>query len=195
MMVQMGMHRIVIDSGRINASKRFHIDATSAAEEDQSSRFDTRTTIGASGSFGFGLWSASASISSTIGYVSTDDVRTRENLTASAYLNNSVELHFRTDQVPLDRIASQHTVDRLRLNTLNPERELDIARQADAARLRLEAAAPAPAPSCSASAFQRGRPGAIRHRVRAHADSTSPPPRARFPARHRFRRHFWMPRR
>jgi hypothetical protein len=104
MMVQMGMHRIVIDSGRINASKRFHIDATSAAEEDQSSRFDTRTTIGASGSFGFGLWSASASISSTIGYVSTDDVRTRENLTASAYLNSSVELHFRTDQVPLDRI-------------------------------------------------------------------------------------------
>src|SRR5262249_36187592 len=127
-MVQMGMQRIVIDSGRINASMRFHIDATSAAAEDSHSGFDTRTTVGASGSVGFGIWSASASISSTIGYVSTDDVRTREDLTASADLNSSVELHFRTDQVPLDRIASQQTVERLRLSTLNPQHELHIAR-------------------------------------------------------------------
>jgi hypothetical protein len=134
-MVQMGMQRIVIDSGRINAAMRFHIDASSAAAEDRGSRFDTRTSVGASGSFGFGPWSASASVSTTIGYVSTTDVSTREELNASADLNSSVELHFRTDQVPLDRIASQQTVDRLRLNTLNPERELDIARQADEARM------------------------------------------------------------
>ena len=134
-MIQMGMQRIVIDSGRINAAMRFHIDASSAAAEDRASRFDTRHSVAASGSVGFGPWSASASVSSTIGYVSTTDVSTREDLSASADLNSSVELHFRTDQVPLDRLASQQTTERLRLNTLNPERELDIARQSDEARL------------------------------------------------------------
>ncbi|QNQ09671.1 hypothetical protein [Sphingomonas alpina] len=140
-MVQMGMQRIVIDSGRINASMRFHIDASSAAEEQSHSGFDTRTTMGASASGGFGLWSASASVNTTIGYVRTDDVATREQTNASADLNSSVELHFRTDQVPLDRIASEQTVERLRLNTLNPERELSIAAETDRARITADQAA------------------------------------------------------
>ena len=134
-MVQMGMQRIVVDSGRISAAMRFHIDATSAAAEQNHSGFDTRTTIGASASASLGWWSASASVSSTIGYVSTTDVQTREEVNASADLTSSVELHFRTDQVPLDRIASQQTVQRLQLNTLNPERELQIAAETDRARI------------------------------------------------------------
>jgi hypothetical protein len=134
-MVQMGMQRIVVDSGRISAAMRFHIDATSAAAEQNHSGFDTRTTIGASASASLGWWSASASVSSTIGYVSTTDVQTREEVSASADLTSSVELHFRTDQVPLDRIASQQTVQRLQLNTLNPERELQIAAETDRARI------------------------------------------------------------
>ena len=134
-MVQMGMQRIVIDSGRISAGMRFHIDAASAAAEQRHTGVDTRTTIGASGSVGFGWWSASASLSSTIGYVSTTDTQTREEVNAAADLTSSVELHFRTDQVPLDRIASQQTVQRLQLNTLNPERELQIAAETDRARI------------------------------------------------------------
>ena len=135
-MVQMGMQRIVVDSGRIQAGMRFHIDASSAAAEQNRSRFDTRTTIGARASGGFGIWRASASVDTTIGYVSATDRQTREELNASADLNSSVELHFRTDQVPLDRIASSQTVDRLRLNTLNPERELQIQQQTDQARIQ-----------------------------------------------------------
>jgi hypothetical protein len=134
-MIQMGMQRIVVDSGRINAAMKFHIDATSAAAEQRHTGFDTRTTIGASGSVGFGWWSASASVSSTIGYVSTTDTQTREDVNAAADLTSSVELHFRTDQVPLDRLASQQTVQRLHLNTLNPERELQIAAETDRARI------------------------------------------------------------
>jgi hypothetical protein len=134
-MVQMGMQRIVVDSGKISAGMRFHIDASSAAAEQSSTAFDTRTTIGASASGGFGPFSASASVNSTIGFVSTNDRRTSEDLNASADLTSSVELHFRTDQVPLDRIASQNTVARLALNTLNPEREMELNRQMDDARL------------------------------------------------------------
>jgi hypothetical protein len=139
-MVQMGMQRLVIDSGRISASMRFHIDASSAAEEQSHSGFDTRTTIGASASGGFGIWSASASVQSTIGYVRTDDLSTREATNASADLNSSVELQFRTDQIPLDRIASERTVERLRLNTLNPEKELQIAAETDRARIAADQA-------------------------------------------------------
>ena len=43
-MVQMGMQRIVIESGRLNASMRFHIDTSSAAENDKGSQFDMRNT-------------------------------------------------------------------------------------------------------------------------------------------------------
>jgi len=134
-MIQMGMQRIVIDSGRIHASMRFHIDATSAAAEQAHSGFDTRHSVAASGSVGFGPWSASASVSSTIGYVRTTDTQTEERTNASADLNSSVELQFRTDQVPLDRLASRQTVERLRLNTLNPEREMQIANETDRARI------------------------------------------------------------
>ena len=134
-MVQMGMQRIVVDSGKISAGMRFHIDASSAAAEQSSTALDTRTTIGASASGGIGPFSASASVNSTIGFVSTNDRRTSEDLNASADLTSSVELHFRTDQVPLDRIASQNTVARLALNTLNPEREMELNRQMDDARL------------------------------------------------------------
>ncbi|MEP6502921.1 MAG: hypothetical protein ABJD97_06310, partial [Betaproteobacteria bacterium] len=149
-MVQMGMQRIVVDSGRISAAMRFHIDATSAAAEQTHSGFDTRTTVGASASASLGWWSASASVNSTIGYVQTTDVQTREEVNAGADLTSSVELHFRTDQVPLDRIASQQTVQRLQLNTLNPERELQIAADTDRARIAarppVEAARAAPPP-------------------------------------------------
>jgi len=148
-MVQMGMQRIVIDSGRIAASMRFHIDAQSAAREQEHSGFDTRTTVGASASGGFGFWSASASVNSTIGYVRTDDVTTNESTNVSADLDSSVELHFRTDQVPLDRIASQNTVERLRLNTLNPEREAQIVAETDRARITAAGAANPPTAASS----------------------------------------------
>lgn len=133
-MVQMGMQRIVIDSGKITAGMRFHIDASSAAQDRQTSAFDTRTSVAASGSVGFGWWSASASMSSTIGYVRTSDTTTTEDLNASADLNSSVELNFRTDQVPLDRLASQATQQRLTQNSLNPTREAELQAQAEAAR-------------------------------------------------------------
>ncbi|HEY5722407.1 MAG TPA: hypothetical protein VIT45_08800, partial [Allosphingosinicella sp.] len=133
-MITMGMQRIVIDGGRISAGMRFHIDARSAAREDTGSQFDTRTEIGASASGGFGPFSASASLKQNIGFVSTRDVSTSEELNASADLTSNVELQFRTDQVPLDRLAAASTVERLRLNTVNPTRELEIAAQEDQAR-------------------------------------------------------------
>jgi len=187
-MIQMGMQRIVIDSGKITAGMRFHIDATSAAQDRQTSAFDTRTSVAASGSVGFGWWSASASLSSTIGYVRTSDTTTSEDLTASADLNSSVELNFRTDQVPLDRLASQATQERLTQNSLNPSRETELMLQAEQARearyqardtARASRAAPTPAsaqPVLAAPPAPALDTNVIAERARATIGGNAPTP-------------------
>lgn len=75
-MVRMGMQRIVIDSGRINASMRFHIDARSAAQDDRGSTFDLTNDVQAGASFAIGPWGASAKMRNTISYVTTEQTST-----------------------------------------------------------------------------------------------------------------------
>jgi hypothetical protein len=126
-MVMMGMQRIVIDSGRLNASMRFHIDASSAAAEDRGSRFDLRHESEAGAKLQFGEWGASARMKNTIGYVSTERTQTEQELNADLDLDSSVELIFRTDYVPLERLAGTGDVQRIRVNAINPEAEARFA--------------------------------------------------------------------
>ncbi|MCB0208151.1 MAG: hypothetical protein KDJ52_02400 [Anaerolineae bacterium] len=125
-LVRLGMQRIVIDGGRIHASMRFHIDTRSAAQADEGSTFDFRNTINAAGSFGWGPWGASASMQNTIGYVSTSQTRTTEEMNVDLDLNSSVELIFRTDQVPLNRLASADQATRILATSRNPQEEARI---------------------------------------------------------------------
>lgn len=133
-MVMMGLQRIVIESGRISAGMRFHIDTRSAADDDRGSSFDTRTEAAASASGGIGAWGAAASVKSTIGFVTTEQTRTTEEINTSMDLNSAVELVFRTDYVPLSRLAGGGDVDRIRVNTLNPAEEARLANAADTTR-------------------------------------------------------------
>jgi len=179
-MVQMGMQRIVIESGRLNASMRFHIDASSVAENDKGSTFDMRNTVEGGVGAKFGPWGVEAKVQNTIGYVTTDRTSTSEELNTSVDLDSGVELIFRTDYVPLDRLATGADANRIRVNTINPQAEADrIARERETqatartaerktraerldSALRTPAApAPAPAPSRSGSAAapSGGAPG------------------------------------
>lgn len=133
-MVMMGMQRIVIDSGRLNASMRFHIDASSAASDDRGSRFDVRNEIQAGVKAQFGPWGASAKMKNTIGYVSTERTQTEEEVNADLELDSSVELIFRTDYVPLERLAGTGDVNRIRVNALNPTEERRVAEDRRQAR-------------------------------------------------------------
>jgi hypothetical protein len=133
-MVMLGMQRIVIDSGRINASMRFHIDTRSAAEEQGGSTFDTHHEIAGSASYGVGPWGFSASMRSSIGYVSTQAAQSTEEMNTDLDLNSSVELVFKTDYVPLDRLATGAEVSRIKVNTLNPEAEAKLASEERRAR-------------------------------------------------------------
>ncbi len=129
-MVMLGMQRIVIESGRLNASMRFHIDTRSAANSEDASRFDFQNKIDASGKFGFGPWGMEAKMTNTIGYVSTQKNQTTEEMNTDVDLNSSVELYFKTDYLPLDRMAGKGQVDRIKVNTLNPDAEENAARAA-----------------------------------------------------------------
>jgi hypothetical protein len=133
-MVMMGLQRIVIESGRISAGMRFHIDARSAANDDRGSSFDLHNEVSAEAHGGMGLWGASASVKNTIGYVTTEQTRTTEEINTSVDLNSQVELVFRSDYVPLARLAGVQEVDRIRVNTLNPTEEARLASASDSAR-------------------------------------------------------------
>ena len=51
-------------------------------------------------------------------------------------LNSSVELVFKTDYLPLDRLAGKGQVDRIKVNTINPDAEEKLASQERQARLQ-----------------------------------------------------------
>ena len=134
-MVMLGMQRIVVESGRLNAAMRFHIDTRSAAQSDEGSRFDLQNRIDASAHYNVGIWGAEAKMTNTIGYVSTQRNQTTEEMNTDLDLNSSVELYFKTDYVPLDRLAGVAQQDRIRVNTLNPDAEEEAARAAREARV------------------------------------------------------------
>ena len=136
-MVQMGLQRIVIDHGRIEAGMQFHIDTRSAAASDVGSRFDFQNQVSAAGSFGVGPWGASAQMTNTIGYVRTSNTSTTEETNTDLNLDSSVELTFHTDYLPLNQVASQEQQARIASNTRNPE----AARQAAAAAREARTAA------------------------------------------------------
>ncbi|GAB3334066.1 hypothetical protein [Marilutibacter aestuarii] len=126
-MVMMGMHRIVVDSGRINAAMRFHVDTRSAANEDRGSQFSLQNRVRAAGSFGVGPWGASAEIENNIGYVSTQRSQSTEEMNTDLELSSSVELNFRSDYLPLNRMAARSQADRIREASINPAAETDPA--------------------------------------------------------------------
>ncbi|WP_193552900.1 MULTISPECIES: hypothetical protein [Xanthomonas] len=137
-MVAMGMQRIVVDSGRINAAMRFHIDTRSAANEDRGSQFSMQNRVKASGKFGMGAWGASAEIENNIGYVSTQRSQRTEEMNTDLDLSSSVELNFHSDYLPLNQMAAQAQADRIRSATLNPSADIPDPSAARTARLQAQ---------------------------------------------------------
>jgi len=157
-MVMMGLQRLVVDSGRLNASMRFHIDTRSAAAEDTGSMFDFRNESEATGKLGVGPWGMEAKVKNTIGYVSTEQTQTTEEMNTSVDLNSSVELIFHTDYVPLSRLAGVGDIDRIRVNSLNPAEELRIGSEEAKARIAAQRQSEAGRESALSQRLQRPPP-------------------------------------
>jgi hypothetical protein len=126
-MVLMGLQRIVVDDGRIHASMELQVDARSTAEQTEASRFDTRVTTSGSGSFGMGMWGASASMSATVGYVKSDEQFSREDIALRAGLRSSVDVAFHTEPISLERMASRKTIEKMQAQAMVPETEKSLA--------------------------------------------------------------------
>ena len=114
--VLMGINRIVVTGGKIRATMGFHINTRDAAHQEHAEGVDFKT--GASGSFGAGLWSASASVS--IAYVSSTRTDSDAQLNTQTDLTGEVELHFQSDYFPIERFADAGGVDKIRSNTPVP---------------------------------------------------------------------------
>jgi hypothetical protein len=122
-MVLQGMNRVIIDDGQIEASMDLAVDARSTAEQTTADRFDTRVTTSASGSFGMGVWGASASLSATVGYVKSDEQFSREDMRIKAGLRSRVSLGFHTEPFQLGRMASQTRQRNIQAKAMNPQAE------------------------------------------------------------------------
>lgn len=169
-MVMMGMQRIVIESGRINAAMRFHIDTRSAASEESGSKFNLENQASVKANY----WGVEFAMKNTIGYVSTQKQQSTEEMNTDLDLNSSVELVFRTDYLPLDRMAGKGQVDRIKVNTLNPDAEEKLASQERQARLQGARSADA--------ARDRGIDEALKPTPPPASPSTKPAPSAKTPS-------------
>lgn len=122
-MVLMGMNRVVVDEGRLHASMDMVVDARSMLEQQEQSRTDFRLNTSASGSFGMGMWGASASMSASVGYVRSNQEHSQEEMAARAGLRSSVDVTFHTEPFPLNRMANASTRRTLQDRSMVPEAE------------------------------------------------------------------------
>jgi hypothetical protein len=181
-MVMLGLQRLVVDSGRINAAMRFHIDTRSAAVDDRGSTFDARHTSSASGTFGTGIWGASASMQNTIGFVTTQSSQSTEEMNTDLDLNSSVEVVFHSDYLPLNRMATDQQVARIRENSRNAEAEEKAAAAAREGRTaaainreteRGKALAGRIAPPQAPPPPRAGEEGSVERAKKAQADAAA----------------------
>lgn len=119
-MVQMGLQRVVVDEGRLHASMDMRVDTRSAQNTQQARREELDIDTGASAQMGFGMWGASAHLNVGYNKVQADSSSTNEEIATRAGLRSSVDLAFRTDQIPLDRMASRSQRARLDANARVP---------------------------------------------------------------------------
>ena len=121
-MVMMGIQRIVVTSGHINAKMGFHIVAHDAATASTASEFDEQNEVqtGFGGGIGAFFGGPSASITNTVTYVSSTKKDSSDSLDINADLTGEVDLKFKSDYLPLERFAQPNLIALIQGNTPNP---------------------------------------------------------------------------
>jgi hypothetical protein len=125
-MIMMGLQRVVVDDGQLQASMRLQVDARSIAEQSTLDSVDSRIIAEAGGSFGVGSWGASAKMTTNVGFVHSDERYSREDIAASAGLRSSVNLRFRTLPLDVTRMTSNRSLQQIQSQSMVPEREREL---------------------------------------------------------------------
>lgn len=100
-MVLMGINRVVVDEGEINAKLQFHIDAS----EDMNIRFDENKTV-----VGDIAGGSSAAYSAQGILVNTTSLNTQSDLNLRTDLTGEVKVRFRSETFPLERFADSAAI-------------------------------------------------------------------------------------
>ncbi len=176
-MIQMGLQRIVVDEGRIHASMDLRVDTSALRERQRDERTDFRLNASASAEAGGPGWGANASMDTTVGYVMSDAQYSRDELQTQAALRSSVDLAFRTEQVPLDRVATP--AQRATIAAAAPT-PVTVGPPTTAPQRQLTRATfdPIPAPGTGQPRAQRGPPASAAAPASAPAPAATPAPAA-----------------
>jgi hypothetical protein len=135
-MVLMGINRIVVTSGHINAQMGFTIDSSDSGSAENASQFDFKNeTIAGAGFLGFGVASRN-----TVAYVSSQKRNSSDSIDVHADLTGEVDLKFKSETFPLERFADMNAINQIQGNTANP-----AANTPQSATTGPPPAAPAPA--------------------------------------------------
>ena len=131
-MVLLGINRVIVDSGEIEAKLMFHIDAS----DQMQMRFDqTKTTVGnMSGRAGTNPFAAQALM------VNTASINAQSAINVRADLTGRVNVKFKSETFPLERFADSAAIQLINSNAKVP------------APAPLPAPAPAPATSAPSPA-------------------------------------------
>lgn len=115
-MVLMGINRIVVTSGHINAQMGFTIDTSDAGTAESASQFDFKNdTIAGGGFLGFGMVSRNQ-----VAYVSSTKKGSSDSIDVHADLTGEVDLKFKSETFPLERFADMGAINQIQGNTANP---------------------------------------------------------------------------
>jgi hypothetical protein len=115
-MVLMGINRIVVTSGRINAKMAFRINTKDTGSASSASQFDFKHTNAAWGGFLFGGGFQKTSIA----YVSSSKKDSSDEIDVQASLTGEVDLKFKSDYFPMERFAKPEMLALIQGHTPNP---------------------------------------------------------------------------
>lgn len=137
-MVLMGINRVVVKDGEINAKLMFHIDAS----ESMNMKFDQNKVSNGnmSGYAGRSPYGASSVM------VNTASVNAQSNINVRADLTGQVTVRFASETFPLERFADSNAIQLINQNAKVPEPKGPPAAQAPAPGQPPAAPAPASAP-------------------------------------------------
>jgi hypothetical protein len=122
-MVMMGIQRIVVTSGHINAKMGFRINAHDTGSASTASQFDEQNDIHAAyggGLFGSIFGGPEGSVDNSITYVSSTKKDSSDELDVSADLTGEVDIKFKSDYMPLEKFAKPAMIGLIQGNTPNP---------------------------------------------------------------------------
>lgn len=112
-MVMMGINRVVVDDGEINAKLIFHVDAN----ETMTFNFDEQkpTNWNLAGKMGRNAFSANGIL------VNTTNINAQADLNVRADLTGEVKIRFRSETFPLERFADSNAIQLINVHSKVPE--------------------------------------------------------------------------